>query len=164
MAGYPSGHVVTADEFNPVVCELRQTSAQSIANSSTTVAVTFDTEDIDTDGGHSTSSNTSRYTAQRAGRFQISGLLTFAAVNTTGKRSGWWGVNGTQVPGSQVDLVPSSSIGTCIVLPTMTVLLSVGDYVEMFAFQTSGSALSTASSGTLTGFQCRMSVSSRGIQ
>lgn len=165
MPGYPAGHVITADEYNPVICELRQTAAQSIPNSSTTTPVTFDTEDIDTDSGHSTSSNTSRYTAQRAARFQISGKVNFA-TNATGQRSAWWSINGTQLAASQVDVPGNASVGPCLVLPTMTVLLAVGDYVEMIAFQNSGGSLNTASSSTagLTALQARMSVSSRGIQ
>ena len=45
---------------------MRKTANQSIPNATLT-AVTWDLEDVDTDGGHSNVTNNSRYTAQTAG-------------------------------------------------------------------------------------------------
>lgn len=129
---------------NPL-CQLRQTVTQSIASSSTTTALTFSTEDVDTHNAHSTSTNTSRFTAPITGWYKLSGGVSFAA-NATGRRACWWNKNGAQVSGSQVT-VPAVANGTVTVVParSMVVQLTAGtDYVELIPFQDSGSTLGTS--------------------
>jgi hypothetical protein len=77
------------------IAQMRQTVAQTFTNS-TAAAVTFTTEDVDRDNGHSNSVNTSRYTAQTAGWYRISGATSFAS-NTTGVRAAYWYLNGSQL-------------------------------------------------------------------
>lgn len=55
--------------------KLVQAAAQTGLAANTQVAITFTTEDIDTDGYHSTSVNTSRITPTRPGYFIISGVM-----------------------------------------------------------------------------------------
>jgi hypothetical protein len=129
--------------LDPPGAQLRQTVAQSITHSTFT-AITFTTEDYDNQGGHSTTVNTSRYTCQVAGRYLISGKVAFVS-NTTGRRGTQWRVNGSQVQGSQV-LLSSGDDADETQYPalTMTVLLAVNDYVELFAIQQSGGSLNTS--------------------
>ena len=96
---------------------LRQTSNQSIVFGAWT-AVTFDTEDVDTHSGHSTSVNTSRYTAAVAGWYHVVGRGSFAA-NSTGHRGVRIAKNGSVVNGSASyfqaatsDVWSSAGVGT----------------------------------------------------
>lgn len=163
MASVPDTHdfvggVATTSEANTYIrdpirfllnrphAELRQTVAQSLTTG-VTAAVTFDVEDIDNDpsgaGGHSTSVNTSRYTAVYPGWYQVSGGVGFAA-NVNGQRAAVWAVNGTLLNGAQVMEQATSASNNKVPARTKLVFLGVGDYVELHALQTSGGALNTA--------------------
>lgn len=131
--------------LNPPHAELRQTVAQTLTTG-VTAAVTFDVEDVDEPaaaGGHSTSSNTSRYTAQYAGWYLVGGGVGFAA-NATGQRAAVWAVNGALLNGSQVMEQATSASNNKVGARTKLVYLNVGDYVELHAQQTSGGNLNTA--------------------
>lgn len=155
---WSAGSILTAAQLNTYltaavafflsqpVCELRQTVAQSLTTS-VGAALLYDTEDIDTDNMHSTVSNTSRVTAQTAGRFMISGGVGFAA-NATGLRVTYYAINGTNNSGSGVELSAAGGGGvTLLGARSKSIFLNVGDYVEMFALQTSGGSLNTDVSG-----------------
>lgn len=75
------GDPVTADalneQFDPPTGRLVQTVAQTGIADNTTTAVTFTTEDLDTEGFHSTSSNTSRVTPTVAGWYRVYGSVAF---------------------------------------------------------------------------------------
>lgn len=125
------------------VAQLRRNSAQSVPTGTWT-AINFTVEDIDSDpdgiGGHSTSSNTSRYTVRYPGLYQITGGVGWDA-NTTGRRGIRLAKNGTVIDGSAV-LAPANSAGETAypARPTL-VTLDEGDYVEMQAYQASGGSL-----------------------
>lgn len=69
------------DSFNfykqPPLARLRKSASQSVPNSTSTV-VTWDTEVIDRDAGHSNVTNNSRYTAQTAGWYHLRATLMWA--------------------------------------------------------------------------------------
>lgn len=119
------------------VFEGRQTIAQSIATNTPT-AITLDVEDVDTDNGHSTSSNTSRYTVQTAGRFQVSGGVCYSFVNTTGVRSAEVWRNSSGINGAGVAVAPVNGSNTRVPTRTMTVSMVVNDFFEVFAFHLAG--------------------------
>jgi hypothetical protein len=105
-------------------------------SNNTATALTFDTETYDTDGYHSTSSNTSRITipAGKGGYFQVGGHFEMNA-NTSGFRILSIYKNGSvykTVLTTPSGLEPSMMI-------TCPILLAAGDYVELFYTQTSGS-------------------------
>lgn len=153
---FVAGEVVLASYFNtningpisfllaPPLFRGRQTSAQSLT-SGTFAAVTLDAEDVDSANGHSTSSNTSRYTGQYAGWYGVSGGAGFA-FNATGNRALDLRVNGAVVNGTQSNIatLTASSSTAQPVIATEFVFLNVNDYVELFAFQSSGGSLNTA--------------------
>lgn len=136
-----------------VLCQLRQASGQVIANNTTT-ALTWDTEDVDTHNGHSTSSNTSRYVAPYAGWYEVSGAIYWDAVGN-GRRIATWFKNGTAVNGGETAGVNSGSQSICYDARTMLIQLAVGDYVELRGYQESGGTLSTLASG---GTQSHMTI------
>lgn len=112
--------------------------------------VLFGAEDWDTAGMHSTSVNTSRLTVPvgLAGRWSFSYGVSFPA-NGAGIRSAVLRKNG----GSDVnDLVGSATfgVGTAATLTSLhaerTVELAEGDYIELYAYQSSGGALNTGDS------------------
>ena len=113
---------------------LRDTTMQSISNNTYT-AVTWNTEDFDTDSYHSTSSNTSRITAPsgKAGYYQI-GAQIQARNNTTGSRRVSISKNGVD---QRAVVVAASNVYPTVELQTI-VNLAVGDYVQAIYYQSSG--------------------------
>jgi hypothetical protein len=160
MASPPSvrtwvtGETVTAADMNdnisdvlsfllaPPVFQGRATSTQSVGNSSST-AVLLNAEDVDSAGGHSLVTNTSRYTFVYPGWYRGGGGVSYAA-NATGTRAAELFVNAAIINGGSTMLAAFASV-TCRV-PTRSMLFygNVGDYLELDAFQNSGGALNTA--------------------
>lgn len=149
-----AGEVVTAAYFNSNVRDagnfwlsvptavLRQTVAQSMTSGSGT-AVTFDTEDLDNDNGHSVTTNTSRYNPQTPGRFQFSGAVGWVS-SAAGGRITYWAKNGTPFNASQN--VQGGTTGGVNRLTSVTMddtFNGTTDYLELFGLQSSGGALST---------------------
>lgn len=125
-----------------------QSTVQSIPNNAYT-PVTFTSETVDRDNGHSVTTNTSRYTAQTAGYYLFNGQIQYAS-NVTGSRRALWQVNGTTPVGGGGFFTTSSTLvaGTAsVVAPPFLYYLAVGDYVELNAFQNSGAALNTVAAG-----------------
>ncbi len=109
----------------------------SIPDSAET-AVTWDSEDFDTDDMHSVSSNTSRLTAPIAGKYIIMATIGWAA-NATGLRNVIIKYNGTTHIADVDDNPPGAvAFRQFIVAPYH---LAAADYVECMAWQSSGGAL-----------------------
>lgn len=147
-AAYMNSNVRDAGNFflSWPVFEGRQTVAQSIGNGTPT-ALSLDTEDIDTDNGHSTVTNTSRYTPATAGRFQLSGGVGWAS-NATGYRTGELWKNGSVLNGGGT-VLPAVN-GAQSRFPTRTLTTTANgstDYFELWVNQNSGGALLTAVGG-----------------
>ena len=127
-----------------VGCVLTNSAAQSIANNTYT-ALTFNTESLDTDGFHSTVTNTNRITipAGKAGKYLITVMASFTA-NGTGARELFLLVNDTQPSGSATKFStedqPNASFNSSLV-GSIVLDLTVGDYVNASVFQASGGAL-----------------------
>jgi hypothetical protein len=116
-------------------------TGQAIGTGTTFVSVTLDSEYLDTEGGHSTVTNTSRYTCQVAGWYWTWGTMNFP-TSATGNRSLQLAVNGTGYPGSTV-LLAAPSGNSWIGVTGGLVQLAVNDYLELQAWQTSGGSLTT---------------------
>jgi hypothetical protein len=102
----------------------------------TTTPVLFAGEEYKSEAGlHSTSSNTSRIVATRAGKWRCSWQLSFAA-NATGLRLALLTKNGVTVNGSGA-IGPGNSVFETALQGTTTIALAVGDYVELSAYQNS---------------------------
>lgn len=149
-----AGEIVTAAYMNNNIssvlsfllarpwCQVRATSTQATV-SGTQVALLFDTEDFDNSGMHSTVTNTSRLTAVYPGWYSADGGPNFAA-NNVGRRGAEFRVNGASVNGSPTYVAANatSSISKIVSRPT-SAYLNVGDYLELYAVQDSGSGINT---------------------
>lgn len=120
-----------------------QSSVQTTTTGGWTT-LTFDTETVDTYNGHSTSVNNSRYTAQVAGYYRVTGTASFA-TNSTGSRGCRISKNGSIITGSG-QLAGAGTLNAVISCASTVVFLAVGDYVELSAGQNSGGNLSTNNS------------------
>ena len=139
-----------------VGCALYDTnSTQSIASGTDTV-ITFDSEDFDTDGFHSTSSNTGRITipSGKAGKYLFVAQGFFN--NQTGNKEGRLYKNGTQITTAGVS---GTQTGVASVYLDYIISLSVGDYVEFRVVQNTGGNTNFYKSGggslNYAWFQCQ---------
>ncbi|MFI0914235.1 hypothetical protein [Streptomyces abikoensis] len=123
----------------PPVFSGYQTTAQSIPTGIFTT-FTIDTEVVDSDGGHSTVTNTSRYTATVPGTYLVVGTAGWGP-NATGYRRCRITLNGSAVNGAAVgaDATTASLCGQCV--STIVVMNGSTDYVEVQGAQNSGGAL-----------------------
>ncbi|MEU9002586.1 hypothetical protein [Streptomyces sp. NPDC048551] len=143
----PAGGTITAAVLQLIdakpIAVLQQTVTQSVANGAWAV-LTFDTEITDPNGGHSTSSNTSRYTCQYAGWYRVTGRAAFA-TNATGSRGARIHKNGSFIQGA----ANLAGAGTLNGISEVSHILSlaVGDYLEVAGGQNSGGSLSTSYAG-----------------
>jgi hypothetical protein len=145
-AAYFNSNIRDAANFllNVPACNAIQATLQSVPNTTWT-SLSLDSTVFDPYGGHSVSTNNSRYTAQVAGWY-----LVFAAACYATNSTGWRGIrvakNGTAVAGSATEIQANTVAAalTTIGTPSVIVFLNAGDYVEGQGYQTSGGALNTA--------------------
>ncbi len=150
---FSAGSILTAAQLNtyltaaityylaPPLAVLRQTVAGTF-NNATWTSVSFDTEDIDRDNGHSPVTNPSRYTSNTAGWYLPGGKISFA-VNATGRRWTRWAVHGTEVNAARINEMAASGDATEVPAAARWVFLNVGDYLELQGYQDSGGAVNT---------------------
>ncbi len=144
-----AGQDLTATLLNGAIsgpiANLRQATTQTLANGTYT-SISFDSEDIDTDNGHSNVTNNTRYTIQRTGYYELSGGVMFAA-NTTGGRATRWTVNGTPVNASS-NQVPANAATLLAGVAVRTIIrfCLVADFIELQGYQGSGGNLDTFAS------------------
>lgn len=145
--------------FSPVRFKGYSSTLQSIGSSTSSTVLTLDTEVFDTDNGHSTVTNTSRYTCQTAGLFYVSGSVCFNATNANGSRTLNIFVNGAGQVGAGIQSAPSPANGASVFSATLT-QLNVGDYVELACWQNSGSSINTSTTLALATTMCLWRISS----
>ena len=122
-----------------VGCSVYKTD-QTLSNAVDT-AITWQSEDFDTDGFHSTVTNTSRFTipSGKDGKYLITGQLSFD-VNATGSRTVSLYKNGSNTNLlAQVPAAPGSKF-TGVVFSIIVALVAT-DYVEIYGGQNSGGNL-----------------------
>lgn len=133
-------------------CAVYSTSDQSLSNNTNTV-ISFQAETYDTDGYHSTSSNTSRITipSGKGGYYLVFASLSFVA-NSSGIRETTIIKNGNtaSIIYSVADVVSSGTYASCAT--SKVISLAAGDYIEVQARQTSGGSLSVYAAENVTFF------------
>jgi hypothetical protein len=132
-------------------CRVYNSAAISVGTA-TNVALTFDSERYDTDGFHSTSTNTGRLTvpAGLAGKYEIFMTVAWQANADSNMRALQVRLNGATY--IAIDNGPALNSGA---QPTRQVIsttydLAVGEYVEIVAHQISGVTLNVLAAGNYT--------------
>ena len=125
-----------------------KTSNQDI-NNATFTAITFQAESFDTDGFHDNSTNTSRFTVPsgKAGKYSITGTVSFSANNTGSRHVAIYKNAALLNYNSALQTNSTSPYGTLIPI-SIVVNLAVSDYIEIYAFQSSGGTLPVAFGGS----------------
>lgn len=125
-------------------------AAQNIADDTST-ALTFNSEEFDTDGFHDTGSNTSRMTipAGLGGKYLVTGGTYFTAFDADGTRLIQLRKNGSVELRGHVRM-PGSSVSGHGVITTLIADLVAGDYVEVVAYQNSGAAMDVGHASVLS--------------
>lgn len=138
------------DSFNFLLATprtvLRKSVTQSIPNATLTT-VTWDIEDVDSDGSHSNVTNNSRFTAQTAGWYHISASIFWLNGGGTGAREIFFWKNATaSTRQSRADKCPAPGnlSGEAWVNISGHINLAVNDYVEVQVWQNSGAAMDIA--------------------
>lgn len=136
-----TGNISGVNPNPQISASVKASGTQSIA-SATNVAVSFNTEEWDTNAMWSNSDPTRIYVpAGYGGKYLVTGQVAFDN-NSTGHRSLKICVNGNT--GTWLAKTNETNLGTtdCQWLQVTKVFgLSAGDYVELIAYQNSGSAL-----------------------
>ena len=134
---------------NPPEATVYQSVAQSFT-SGAAAALTFDATITYTYGGHSNTTNNTRYAAQVGGTYLLLGTVAWTNVST-GNRNLTFNKNGSAVtqfggayPAAGTAVFPQVSAWA-------KVQLLAGDYVEAIAYQDSGSTISTHAGGSTLG-------------
>ncbi len=150
-AEWNAGHTVVGDiPYGFIGAKIYNDGTQAIANV-TSVIVLFGSEDFDTDGFHSISTNTGRFTIPTGlgGKYLLNGYLRWD-TNTAGLRQTTWNKNGANIKGSVLSSTPTIGYNNSYSL-SVVVDLAAGDYVELTVYQDSGSSRTLgAASGSET--------------
>lgn len=125
-----------------------RSTAQTLSDSTPT-AINLDSETRDDNGFHSTSTNTSRLTVPTgyAGWYTIAAGISYAS-NTTGVRDCQIRLNGNIIGLNRV--LPATGGNDSFFSAPKLYYLAVGDYIEMYGYQTSGGNLNTVAGDQYT--------------
>ena len=116
-------------------CSLNNTTTQNVTSPGYT-AITWSTELFDTDGYHSTVSNTSRITipSGKGGYYQVNGSIRWDGNDSPGSRLITIYKNGTLF---QISALQPNSIDPTQNIQAIMYLVAT-DYVEIYVYQNSG--------------------------
>jgi len=135
-----------------VGCVLYKSADQSI-NNGTWTALTFNTEEYDTDAFHDNSTNTSRITipAGKGGKYLFAATVVYNDSSSTGTRSFGIYKNGNAFG----QLYLSAGVASFYTIGSGSRMLDAvaTDYFEIHAYQNSGGALNIIGGQTYTRFQ-----------
>lgn len=129
----------------PALFQLLNSGTLVVSNNAL-VTMPYNTEPVDTDGGHDNVTNNSRYTIPTgfAGTWIFRAGVSFP-FNATGYRQIYFTKNGGGVYGS-MSLPANGTVATDIQTQAMFPGLIVGDYIQVVVLQTSGGSLTLPAS------------------
>lgn len=129
---------------SPPMFRGRQANAQTLATGAWTAMVLDATPDIDTESGHSTTVNNTRYTCQVPGWYWVEGFADFVSITgATSRIDAALALNGTIVLGAQQSLLSAPSTTATAISASGLIQLNVLDYVEILGRQNSGASVNT---------------------
>ncbi|MFD9943191.1 hypothetical protein ACFWYW_14640 [Nonomuraea sp. NPDC059023] len=139
----------------PPMAILRKTANQLLPNG-IHQTLTYETEDLDRDGGHSTTTNNTRYVAQTAGWHSLGAAAVFAA-NGSGWRDVMFQKNATSATRQNRAVVAAIPGGAAQVAVAISghMYLNVSDFVEVAVYQNSGGGLNVLPSDQDSRFEIR---------
>jgi len=120
--------------------------AQAYRNSTQNITTTtftpvqFNNENFDTSSYHDNVTNNTRMTVTSAGYYLCHGGVEYSA-NITGQRYLWFSRNATTTERYGEQLLPSSAAVPFTMAISAVVYMSAAGYIEMYAYQNSGSTL-----------------------
>jgi hypothetical protein len=128
-------------------CVLTQSNSTQSVATNTATNITFNTEAIDTDGYHSTVTNTDRITipSTKVGKYLVTAGIAMEA-NTTGARVVKIQKNGSVV--YETGFPASSAGNTSFGQLSFVIDLASGDYINTAMFHTAGVSLNVAGTNT----------------
>lgn len=126
-------------------CRVFYSSTQVLANNSE-AALTFDSEDFDIGGLHSTASNPTRITIQSTGVWMFGATCHFASAVANMRLR--FRKNGATVVGSAGGIFPGGGAEVYAERTVIDQMTSTGDYMEVLAFQNGGSTLQTGNASS----------------
>lgn len=131
------------------IAQLRNTTITSIPNNAFT-AVVFQAEDKDSHNGHDAGVNPTRWTCPsgQSGFYEIAYMVTFAARISSGTsdvRAAQLRKSGSVVSssGNLIRALDNGVSQPSVKAGPVGVQIAAGEFIEVFAFQNSGSALDT---------------------
>lgn len=128
---------------------IEQNTPQTGITDNTETAITFDTEDFDTAGYHSTSSNTSRVTPTLAGKYRVVGTVCLASASDYVFVEAIIRKNGTTNMRGSTRVAAPVSTTVLVQVSGMVTMNGSGDYFElvMLADRSGNTATNTTVSG-----------------
>ncbi len=147
---------VEGSTYNAAAVSVYKSGNQTLTTATETL-ITFDSEELDSGDMHDTSSNTSRLVCRVPGIYLIFTSVTMAN-NSAGGRYSMVRKNaaGSAVGGSLIgygtDEVASINFGSIIAWGPRLLKMVPGDYVELFAYQSSGGDLTLNGGASATIF------------
>jgi hypothetical protein len=145
--------------LNPPAATLVQVTATTTLATGAWTAIGFDSSTFDGYGGHSNSTNNSRYTIQAAGKYLVGGAVAYAA-NSSGNRAAKVMKNGAVIQGPYTLGPTSPSRAISASSSGFVVPCQVGDYLEIAGFQDTGGNIATTITADQTSFFTIVFVSS----
>ena len=137
--------------LNPPRALITDPTPTSISGSTMTT-LSWGSEEYDNDGGHSTSSNTSRYTVQTAGRYEYLANINWTQTGA-GNREVYVRKNGTTDLRIAYTNNPSTGTWTSTIQCHGDSLLVAGDYLEVRLFQNTVNTASVSNGADRTFFK-----------
>jgi hypothetical protein len=131
QSGEGGGLTWAAAGVTDISCRLTDSANSQTAANNAQTPVTWDTETFDTDSMHNPSSNPSRITFTTAGKYIVSGSITFANTNATGARGAHIRLNGSTRIGSHNMQPDSTNDHHKITVTTGVYEFDATDYVEL---------------------------------
>ena len=145
---YVSGPVGFFTASRPIAY-VYQNVAQSIPNANVLTAITMDSETLDRDNQHSTSSLTSRVViGGTLGWYRVTGTVCYATLATTPATSRRALIQFNGAPLGGYSIIGAGQSLTGVTTTTIVQATASTDYVELYGAQDSAGALNTAVSGT----------------
>ena len=151
---------IIAGTLQKPLCRLRQVTAQTGVAHNTQTIVTFDTEDFDTHGAHSTSSNTGRITPQVAGYYRFSATVLFQNRTDWTLLLAFFRKNGATAtaPAGRVAPSATSNLTYAVSCTAIQPMDGVSDYMEVMCQASNGASasynLGSAGGALVTTFEC----------